>query len=116
MQYRYRVLLVDIIWGAVIAIILTALVWLSAHGAVITTYGKRYSDSARVHPNRRYHPDSMNVASGWRELYGATLILIRREERITLWHGREKLCLVRDADTVRVKVKDVMNKRYDEEG
>lgn len=65
--------------------------------AIITTYSKHYSDSARVHENRRYHPDSMNVAVGWRELYGAVLWLE-----------------VPGALPLKVRAKDVMNKRYDD--
>lgn len=83
----------------VLAVMTAIAVWgiLShSHGAVITTYAKRYSDSARVHSNRRYHPDSMNVAVGWRELYGAHLLIITDR-----------------GDTAHVTATDCMNKRYD---
>lgn len=71
---------------------------LTAHAispVIVTTYAKRYSDAARAHPNRRYHPDRMNVAAGWRSLYGKTLVIYSGFLR------------------VRVRVTDVMNARYD---
>ena len=82
--------------GAVAVIVLWG-VLSNAHCAVLTTYAKHYSDSARVHPNRRYHPDSMNVAVGWRELYGQTL-----------WLTRDSF------PPVKVTAKDVMNKRFND--
>jgi hypothetical protein len=67
------------------------------HCAIISTYAKHYSDSARVHHNARYSPDSFNVATGWRELYGAVLW-------IEADNGRR----------VKVTARDVMNLRYDD--
>jgi hypothetical protein len=98
--------------GLILALIM--LVCSKTPAAVITTYAKKYSDSARVHHNRRYHPDSMNVASGWRELFGQTLWIEAPAEHLTLVdnHGR-KIRLERDARWVIVRVKDVMNIQYD---
>lgn len=59
--------------------------------AVLTTYAAKYGE----HPNRRYSPDSLNVATGWRYLYGRTLWISHGEIR------------------VRVTAKDVMAPRFD---
>jgi hypothetical protein len=88
-RMRYRIpASVIILWLAYFALVAFAR---CSDRAIITTYAKKYGE---FH-SRRYHPDSLNVASGWRWLMG------------------HQLWLTSGIYRVRVTVKDVMNIRYE---
>lgn len=80
--------------------------------ALVTTYAKSYSDSARVHKNARYSPDRMNVAVGWRELYGKTLVLhLTNYDKFFNYDSCTRITHYRSM----VRVTDKMNVRYDQD-